>query len=443
MLMKSIVIRYIIGVLFQIITSIAALEISENTVIDNLATVTDDLTIDRGSYLLVTYDPSVSINSNNIVNNGNLCIGTASTTDSISINIAGSSLNNKGKLIIDNGPIGTASTLIKLATLTNSGYLRGRLNDGSDGLTVTDSFINTGYIWLGYSGNVFGSFTINPPNTGIQNSGTISFTDSNVTINFPVTGGGCMVGSTSRDTFAVNTDYSIDQTIYLTSTTTKSITILGSGKYIPVIRGVDAKTTFQFGRQVRKSNNTKSVISYNTTSGILTTWNVYGIMKLDIGTGYDATGFISGQVISGSCSTCYAPIISYSGIVPTAGTSRPSICDIEPDRTMALCPLIISSSSSALSSSYAQSSSSLVPSSSYLLSSLETSSTVLIPTSSSLSQQHTASKTIVMSSSQCVITETAMEYFSTLYNTTYSYITVATINEETTDTYITTSFSSK
>ncbi|CCD24908.1 uncharacterized protein NDAI_0E00920 [Naumovozyma dairenensis CBS 421] len=413
--MKAVVLKVLFGLLVTAATSSAVLQVSSDTLYSEQRTIVGDVIVMDGSSLLITHDPELGILSGTISNNGNLCIGTTDTTSIMSIDILATNIENKGNLIIDNGVAGDKTTTVKVASLDNSGNLLIDLKDSMESLTVTNSFVNTGYMSLshvtlqGYDG----VFTFKGPTSGITNSGTIDVSGTNITIDYPISGGGCIYGNEWRTDLTVNTNYQHDQTFWMQkSDRASSITLLGAGKYIPVIRGFNSGNKIQFGRNIQKYDGTITTPSYNPDTGIVTTSNMYGTFQIDIGKGYDGSKIKSEQ--SNSCptvsdSSCYAPALTYGddAVEPAAATERPTSCASRPDLSMAICSTVLPSLSS-------------------------------FPSSYSTSHISTGISSTTNNNGQCVKTETSTSYFSTLHTTTYFYSKVSTITAPRTRTFITT-----
>ncbi|CCD26072.2 uncharacterized protein NDAI_0G02950 [Naumovozyma dairenensis CBS 421] len=131
----------------------------------------------------------------------------------MSINTVPKNINNKGNLIIDNGDSGDKSTKVTTCSLINGGILK----DTSGSLSVNKTFINSGYIWLGYVSRFDSLLTFEASKTGIQNSDTIDVSGTNVTVNVPNTGGGCICGDSISTDLSIDTDYSLYQTFWMES----------------------------------------------------------------------------------------------------------------------------------------------------------------------------------------------------------------------------------
>ncbi|CCD26291.1 uncharacterized protein NDAI_0H01170 [Naumovozyma dairenensis CBS 421] len=432
--MKSVAIKLLLGLLVQSATSSALLQISSDTLLDEEKTISGDITVNAGSSLMINHDAELSIESGTIANNGNLCIGTTDTVSEMSIDIVARNINNKGNLIIDNGDSGDTSTKVTIGSLINSGFLRMNLKDSSESFSVTKNFINSGYILLGHVSEFDSLLTFEAPKTGIQNNGTIDVSGTNVTINAPITGGGCIYGNSMGTDLTIDTDYSLDQTFWMESSGTDSkITLLGSGKNIPIIRGFGKKSMIVLGRNIPTYNGTLTQPSYDPATGIVTISNMYGTFRIDIGKGYDGSKISAAEQTTCGSGSCYAPSLQYNGVEPAAATERPAKCAANPDLSMAVCSTCVSpsSSSAVFSSQHSTSSSVSVPATS-------------IQTTSSAVAQHTVSKgtsSTTNDNGQCVVTEISTEYFSTLHTTTYFYTTASTITAPVTSTFITTTYS--
>ncbi|CCD26057.2 uncharacterized protein NDAI_0G02800 [Naumovozyma dairenensis CBS 421] len=376
--MKPVVIKPLLGLLVQSATSSALLQISSVTLLDDIRTVSGDITVNAGSSFMITHDFELTIESGTIANNGTLCVSTTDTVSEMSLNIVAKNINNKGNLIIDNEDSGDKSTMVTIGSLNNGGYLRMNLKDNTEYLSVQASLIDNGYISLCHINNYYDKLTFKKYSRvdDMQNTGTTDVSGTNVT------------------------------------------------------SMVQSQVVIVFGGQVLEFNSTVTYPSYDPVTGIVTTTNRYGTFRIDIGLGYDASNFSDAQIRTCEyLGTCYAPYLRYLGVKPAAATERPTECAVKPDLSMAICSAAVSSS--VASSSHSTSSSISVPATS-----IEPTSSAVTQHTVSKGASSTTND-----NGQCVVTEISTEYFSTLHTTTYFYTSDSTVTTPVTSTFITTAYS--
>ncbi|CCD25957.2 uncharacterized protein NDAI_0G01810 [Naumovozyma dairenensis CBS 421] len=464
--------KSLLWLVFQLqsyITLTGAYDISDEQYLAGLSTVSEDINVSNTGTFVVSHSPSVTIDSDTITNDGNLCIGTTSSSSDMSISLDAGTLNNKadGRLVISNGINSGQTSSVNLNTLNNEGYLRMELKDDGETFAVSDSFVNSGFIALKpVNPTDWVVLGLTTPSTGIVNSGTIDVSGTDVIFDHPITGGGCVMAS-GHSQMVINTDYENDQTFWLGDSDDHytAIFLTGTTKYIPKIRGYGGYHYIGLGEPLVENTGPATVL-YNTTTGIVQVTTAGQTYTIDIGTGYNATKVTTVTLVHSGGNPPNKVLVYYDDSVTFP---RPSICAVDESFTMGTCDPtftvpppytttlssetdIISYYSTTDSSGFEvtatttilvtqSSTSSSIPSSSST--NLEISSSTRIPElSSSTNTEETTVNT--ESSSKCVVMKTETGYGQTINATKYIYTTIASIDAPVTlSSFVTTYYETK
>lgn len=259
--------------------TINAIEVSRDVVIKNQTflndLVSEPITIDQANSLQLFDGPDITLRGDATVN-GNLCIGSYTSTD-LAVLVSANTLTNNGNFYVMNSESSAVDSYTWNNVYNYGNMILGSNPSGTSALQpkMKNTFVNEGHVLM-VAGGLVG---LNSPSTGIVNDGTIELEGQYISLSVPISGTGCLVSSSF-----VTIDYSknVAQTVLLTGGQSVGLVGLDTGN-IPILRVPSGASS----PSILMQHSPTSAITYNTTTGILS----YPPYQLDIGLGYPTTGW--------------------------------------------------------------------------------------------------------------------------------------------------------